>query len=95
MSLVAEDIQRVAKLARLGLTDTETTQTLDKLNAILGLIDQMQSINTEGVEPMAHPLELNQILRVDQVTESDHRAQYQSVAPAAEDGLYLVPRVVE
>lgn len=95
MSLVAEDIRRVAKLARLGLTETETDQTLEKLNAILALIDAMQSVNTDGIEPMAHPLELTQTLRADQVTETDQRALYQTVAPAAADGLYLVPRVVE
>ena len=95
MSLVAEDIRRVAKLARLGLTEAETTQTLEKLNAILALIDQMQSVDTDGVEPMAHPLELTPTLRPDAVTETNQRDLYQSVAPAAAEGLYLVPRVVE
>lgn len=95
MALTALDIQRVAKLARLGLTEAETESALSKLNAALELIDQMQQVQTEGIKPMAHPLDLTQTLRVDQVTESDQREQYQAVAPASQDGLYLVPRVVE
>jgi aspartyl-tRNA(Asn)/glutamyl-tRNA(Gln) amidotransferase subunit C len=95
MSLTSDDVKRVAKLARLGLTQAETNETLTQLNSILGLVDQMQQTNTDGVAPLAHPLELTQTLRADQVTETNHREKYQSVSPQAEAGLYLVPRVVE
>ena len=95
MSLTSDDVRRVAKLARLRLTEAEANATLMQLNSILGLVDQMEQMNTDGVTPLAHPLELTQTLRADQVTETNHRAKYQSVAPHTEDGLYLVPRVVE
>ena len=95
MSLTSDDVKRVAKLARLGLTEAETTETLMQLNSILGLVDQMQQIDTNGVAPLAHPLELKQTLRADAVTETDQREKFQAVAPQADAGLYLVPRVVE
>ena len=95
MSLTSDDVKRVAKLARLGLTEAETTETLTQLNSILGLVDQMQQIDTNGVAPLAHPLELKQTLRADAVTETDQRAKFQAIAPQADAGLYLVPRVVE
>ena len=69
MSLTSDDVKRVAKLARLGLTDVETTETLAQLNSILELVDQMQQIDTNGVAPLAHPLELRQTLRADAVAE--------------------------
>lgn len=95
MSLSGDDLARVAKLARLGLTTEEKEATATQLNAILTLIDRMQAVNTDAIEPLAHPLELTQVLRVDEITEQNQRDHYQSVAPHAEDGLYLVPRVVE
>ncbi len=95
MSLTSDDVKRVAKLARLGLTEAETTETLTQLNSILGLVDQMQQIDTNGVAPLAHPLELKQTLRADAVTETDQREKFQAIAPQADAGLYLVPRVVE
>jgi aspartyl-tRNA(Asn)/glutamyl-tRNA(Gln) amidotransferase subunit C len=95
MALTSDDVKRVAKLARLGLTEAEANETLTQLNSILGLVDQMQQTDTAGVAPMAHPLELTQTLRADQVTETNQREKYQSVAPHVEAGLYLVPRVVE
>jgi aspartyl-tRNA(Asn)/glutamyl-tRNA(Gln) amidotransferase subunit C len=95
MSLSGDDLVRVAKLARLGLTTEEKDATATQLNAILGLIDRMQSVNTDAVEPLAHPLELTQVLRADEVVEQDQRDQYQRVAPLTQDGLYLVPKVVE
>ena len=95
MSLTSDDVKRVAKLARLGLTEAETTETLTQLNSILGLVDQMQQIDTNGVAPLAHPLELKQTLRADAVTENNQRDKFQAIAPQAEAGLYLVPRVVE
>ena len=95
MSLTSDDVKRVAKLARLGLTDVETTETLAQLNSILELVDQMQQINTDSVAPLAHPLELKQTLRADAVTETNQREKFQTIAPQADAGLYLVPRVVE
>jgi len=95
MSLTSDDVKRVAKLARLGLTEAETTETLMQLNSILGLVDQMQQIDTHGVAPLAHPLELKQTLRADAVTETDQREKFQAIAPQVDAGLYLVPRVVE
>jgi aspartyl-tRNA(Asn)/glutamyl-tRNA(Gln) amidotransferase subunit C len=95
MSLTSDDVKRVAKLARLGLTEAETTETLTQLNSILELVDQMQQIDTHGVAPLAHPLELKQTLRADAVTETDQRQKFQAIAPQADAGLYLVPRVVE
>ncbi len=95
MSLTSDDVKRVAKLARLGLTEAETTETLTQLNSILGLVDQMQQIDTNGVAPLAHPLELKQTLRADAVTETNQRDKFQAIAPQADQGLYLVPRVVE
>ena len=95
MSLTSDDVKRVAKLARLGLTDVETTETLAQLNSILELVNQMQQINTDGVAPLAHPLELRQTLRADAVSETNQRDKFQAIAPQANGGLYLVPRVVE
>lgn len=65
------------------------------MNSILGLVDQMQAVDTTGVEPLAHPLETTQRLRPDQVTESNQRDRYQAVAPSTENGLYLVPKVID
>ena len=95
MSLTSDDVKRVARLARLGLTDVETTETLAQLNSILELVDQMQQIDTDGIPPLAHPLELKQTLRADSVTETNQRDKFQAIAPQADAGLYLVPRVVE
>ena len=95
MSLTSDDVKRVAKLARLGLTDVETTETLAQLNSILELVDQMQQIDTDGIPPLAHPLELKQTLRADAVTDTNQRDKFQAIAPQADAGLYLVPRVVE
>ena len=66
-----------------------------EMNAILAMVDQMAAADTAGIEPMAHPQEASQRLREDRVSESDHRVEFQSAAPAVEDGLYLVPQVIE
>ena len=95
MSLTSDHVKRVAKLARLALTDAETTEMLAQLNSILSLVDQMQQIDTKDTVPLAHPLELRQTLRADAVTEMDQRKKFQSTAPHADAGLYLVPRVIE
>ena len=95
MALERCDVEKIAHLARLGLNEADLPRTTDALNSILGLIDQMQAVDTTGIEPLAHPLEATQRLRADVVTESNHRDSYQAIAPSTEDGLYLVPQVIE
>ncbi|WP_028240261.1 Asp-tRNA(Asn)/Glu-tRNA(Gln) amidotransferase subunit GatC [Stutzerimonas azotifigens] len=95
MALERSEVEKIAHLARLGLDEADLPRTTETLNNILGLIDRMQAVDTTGVEPLAHPLETTQRLRADQVTERNQRDQYQAVAPAVEDGLYLVPKVIE
>jgi aspartyl-tRNA(Asn)/glutamyl-tRNA(Gln) amidotransferase subunit C len=95
MSLTDQEVRHIAKLARIELADAQLDATRSHLNSMLGLIEQLQSIDTTGVEPMAHATDLTLRLRDDRVTETDHRAAYQAVAPAVESGLYLVPRVIE
>ena len=95
MALERSDVEKIAHLARLGLNDADIPRTTEALNSNLGLIDQMQAVDTTGIEPLAHPLEASQRLRADVVTESNHREAYQSIAPAVENGLYLVPKVIE
>ena len=95
MALQRSDVEKIAHLARLGLNEGELPRITDALNSILGLVDQMQAVDTTGVEPLAHPLETTQRLRPDQVTESNQRDRYQAVAPSTENGLYLVPKVID
>lgn len=95
MSLSHDEIQRLARLARIALGPDESPAVLERLNRILGLVEQMRQVDTAGVEPMAHARDLVQRLRPDAVTEEDRRALYQSVAPAVEGDLYLVPKVIE
>ena len=95
MALERPDVEKIAHLARLGLDEADLPRTTETLNNILGLIDQMQAVDTDGIAPLAHPLEATQRLRADVVTESDQRDAYQRVAPAVDSGLYLVPKVIE
>ena len=95
MSLTRDQIQRIAELARIALPEDGTPAVLDRLNRVLGMIDQLRAVDTTGVEPMAHPLDLVQPLRPDVVAETDRRAEYQAGAPAVDGGLYLVPKVIE
>ncbi|MDF9617475.1 Asp-tRNA(Asn)/Glu-tRNA(Gln) amidotransferase subunit GatC [Pseudomonas entomophila] len=95
MALQRSDVEKIAHLARLGLNEGELPRITDALNSILGLVDQMQAVDTSGIEPLAHPLETTQRLRPDQVTESNQRDRYQAVAPSTENGLYLVPKVID
>jgi len=95
MSLSIEAVERIAKLARLELGAGEAQATQEKLNGIFGLIERMQAVDTTGVEPLYHPQDVAQRLREDRVSESDRREAFQSVAPQAEAGLYLVPKVIE
>ena len=95
MALERCDVEKIAHLARLGLNEADLPRTTDALNSILGLVDQMQAVDTTGIEPLAHPLEASQRLRADVVTESNQRDRYQAIAPATDSGLYLVPKVIE
>ncbi|NMG66833.1 Asp-tRNA(Asn)/Glu-tRNA(Gln) amidotransferase subunit GatC [Azoarcus indigens] len=95
MSLSNEQVGHVARLARIALTEAETEATRRKLDGIFGLIEQMQAVDTTGVEPMSHPQELATRLREDAVIETDRRAAFQAIAPQTEAGLYLVPKVIE
>jgi aspartyl-tRNA(Asn)/glutamyl-tRNA(Gln) amidotransferase subunit C len=93
--LSPEQIARIAHLARLELSESEAAGMRAQLNDILAMVDQMGAVDTTGVEPMSHPQEATQRLREDRVTETDQRELFQSTAPAVEDGLYLVPKVIE
>lgn len=95
MALDKEDVIKIAHLARLQVADSEITATTERLSSILGLIEQLEAAPTDGIEPMAHPTDAVQRLRDDVVTETNHRDDYQKIAPATEDGLYLVPKVIE
>lgn len=95
MSIERADIEKVATLARLAISEADITAATERINRVLGLVDQLQSVDTDGVAPMAHPLEAVQKLRADTVTETDRRDQFQAIAPATEGGLYLVPKVID
>ena len=95
MSLTIQDVKRVAHLARIAVTEDEAEDVLNKLTGIFALIEDMRKVDTTGIEPMSHAQDVSLALREDKVTETDRHADYQRVAPAVEDGLYLVPRVVE
>ncbi len=87
--------EKIAKLSRLSLSDAEKVQNLQQLNDIFALVEKMQSVDTTGIEPMAHPHEVALRLREDAVTETDHAAEYQAVAPEVRNRLYIVPQVIE
>jgi len=100
MSLTLDDVTKLVKLAQIELTPEQKSKTLEQLNGIFGLVEQMKAIDTTGVEPLNQPIEAYQDhvelrLRDDAVTEPNRRDDYQAVAPAAQDGLYLVPKVIE
>ncbi|MCK9535369.1 MAG: Asp-tRNA(Asn)/Glu-tRNA(Gln) amidotransferase subunit GatC [Pseudomonas sp.] len=95
MALERCDVEKLAHLARLGLDDAQIGSSTTSLNAVLDMINAMQAVNTDGIAPLANPLEATQRLRPDSVTESNHRDDYQALAPAVENGLYLVPKVID
>jgi aspartyl-tRNA(Asn)/glutamyl-tRNA(Gln) amidotransferase subunit C len=95
MALKLDDVKRAADLARVAIDEAEAQAVLSQLNDVFSLIAEMQAVDTRGVEPMSHALDVVQRLREDTVTESDQHAAFQSVAPQVEGGLYLVPKVIE
>ena len=95
MALTLADVEKIARLSRLSLTEAEKAQNLQQLNDIFALVEKMQTVNTDGIEPMAHPHEVALRLREDAVTETDHAAEYHAVAPEVRNRLYIVPQVIE
>jgi len=95
MTIERADIEKLAQLARIEITEDQITVTTNSIANVLNLVDQLQAANTDGVVPMAHPLDAVQRLRADEVTEINQRDAFQAIAPATENGLYLVPKVIE
>ncbi|HEX4985863.1 MAG TPA: Asp-tRNA(Asn)/Glu-tRNA(Gln) amidotransferase subunit GatC [Burkholderiales bacterium] len=95
MPLNPSDVTRIAQLARIEITESDAARTLAQLNDILGMIEQLQSVDTTGIEPMSHPLGGSQRLREDVAADASERDAMMKNAPAARDGLFLVPRVIE
>jgi aspartyl-tRNA(Asn)/glutamyl-tRNA(Gln) amidotransferase subunit C len=93
--LSRDDVHRIAELARIEVPEEGLAALQQSLNGIFGLIEQMRAVDTTGVEPMAHAIDLTQRLREDRVTETDQHELFQSAAPRVEEGLYLVPKVIE
>ena len=95
MSLEQGDIAKLARLARIRISEESSEELRQRISDILGMIDTMQAVNTDAVDPMANPHDATQRLRADVVTEVDQRDNFQRIAPATEDGLYLVPKVID
>lgn len=90
-----DDIANLAHLARIAISEEQADEVANRITEVLNLVDLLQEADTTDVEPMAHPLDSPQRLRADQVTETNQREAFQAIAPAVEDGLYLVPRVID
>lgn len=88
-------VESIAELAQLKLHEDDLQEYKDSMSNILDMVEEMQSVDTQGIEPMAHPLETTQRLRPDVVSETDNHTQFQSIAPDTEAGMYLVPQVIE
>lgn len=95
MAIEQNDIEKIAELARIRISDEEMGQVTARITEILHMVDQLQTVDTREVEPMANPLDAIQYLRPDEVTQSNRRDAFQAIAPAVENGLYLVPKVIE
>lgn len=95
MSLEQGDIAKLARLARIRISEESSEELRQRISDILGMIDTMQAVDTDAVDPMANPHDATQCLRADVVTEVDQRDDFQRIAPATEDGLYLVPKVID
>lgn len=95
MNISSEEVLKIAQLAKLKISDAEVDQYALDLSNIMSLVDQMNKVDTQNIEPMAHPQDLTQRLREDKVTETNQREKFQTIAPLADKGLYLVPKVIE
>ena len=95
MAIEQEEIEKIAALARIRISDDQIVQVTRRISEILHMVDQLQAVDTSQVEPLANPLDATQRLRPDEVTEDNRRDAFQAIAPAVENGLYLVPKVIE
>lgn len=95
MSLGKADVEKIARLARLKLNEEDIPEYTRHLSNILNFVDQMNAVETHGITPMAHPLDLGARLRPDEATEGNGREEFQAIAPQVDRGLYLVPKVIE
>ncbi|WGL16460.1 Asp-tRNA(Asn)/Glu-tRNA(Gln) amidotransferase subunit GatC [Microbulbifer bruguierae] len=95
MAVDAQTVEKLAELARIAISEETIDEVSRSLGDVLQLVDQLQAVNTEGVEPMAHPLDEVQVLRKDEVTEPNQREAFLALAPQSEAGLYLVPKVID
>jgi aspartyl-tRNA(Asn)/glutamyl-tRNA(Gln) amidotransferase subunit C len=95
MSIEQNEIEKIAELARIRISGEQLGQVTQRITEILAMVDQLQAADTSNVEPMANPLDATQCLRPDEVTESNRREAFQAIAPAVENGLYLVPKVID
>ena len=95
MAIEQDEIEKIAELARIRIADEQISDVTGRITEILAMVDQLQAVDTSTVEPMANPLDATQRLRADEVTESNRRDEFQAIAPAVENGLYLVPKVIE
>lgn len=95
MAIEQDEIEKIAALARIRIQPAQIGQVTRRITEILHMVDQLQAVDTSDVEPMANPLDAIQVLRADEVTEVNRREAFQAIAPAVENGLYLVPKVIE
>jgi len=95
VSLTADEVRKVARLARLGIDDAYIEDHAGELSSIVDVFARLQAVDTDAIAPMSHPLDLTARLRADEVTETNQREAFQAVAPAVADGVYLVPKVIE
>ena len=95
MAIEQDEIEKIAELARIRIADDQVAGVTARITRILDMVDQLQAVDTSSIEPMANPLDATQRLRADEGTESDRRDDFQAIAPAVENGLYLVPKVIE
>ena len=95
MAIEQDEIEKIAELARIRIEREQIGEVTQRITEILGLVDQLQAADTSDVEPLANPLDATQRLRADEVTETNRREAFQAIAPSVEQGLYLVPKVIE
>lgn len=94
-SITPDEIENIATLARIRIADEQVAEVTGRIGEILAMVDTLQAADTADIEPMANPLDATQVLRPDEVTEGNRREAFQAIAPAVENGLYLVPKVIE
>ena len=95
MSIQSSEIEKIANLARIRIDEHDVPEVVARINDILAMVDKMQTVDTGNIEPMANPLDASQRLRPDVVTQTNQRECFQQIAPDADNGLYLVPKVIE